>query len=115
MSNACPICKEPTRLKYPGNDPENGPARPYCKNGHSTCYRCAGFFQAIVQVEGWTDEEFGVFPPSTHESDLCTSCDEEHRKDHCSCGSDAHHWHEGYGCCGSSFCCQDLEVPDGGP
>lgn len=30
-------CGEPTRMRYPGDDPENGPARPQCRHGHMLC------------------------------------------------------------------------------
>lgn len=49
-----------TRPRYPGNDPENGPARSYCPKGHSTCYRCGEWFHAA-----WDD----------HEADCCDDCE----------------------------------------
>lgn len=106
----CGLCGGPTRIRYPGGEPDNGPARPYCDHGHSTCYRCAGWFQAIVPTGGFTDEETGLeIPPSSYESDWCEPCEEEHRKDYCGCGSDKTHTHYGYACCGSKICCEDME------
>lgn len=68
-------CYQRTKLKYPGNDPENGPAREYCPDGHSTCYVCGNWFQAIVPTEGFTDEETGiVVNPSSYEAEWCPSC-----------------------------------------
>lgn len=107
-------CMQRTRMKYPGNDPENGPAREYCPDGHSTCYLCGKWFQAIVKTEAWTDEETGiVIPAGSHESDWCEPCTKEHMKHYCSCGSDKVHTHtitddEGelsWACCGGMMCC----------
>lgn len=42
-----PGCSLPTRIAYPGNEPENGSARPYCADGHSRCYGCGAAFLAI--------------------------------------------------------------------
>ena len=99
-------CQARTRMKYPGNDPENGAAREYCPSGHSTCYKCGEWFQAIEPIEGWTDEETGqVIPPSSTEGDWCTPCAEQRMKDFCGCGSVPTHHHYGCGCCGSEICC----------
>lgn len=101
-------CGAETRVRYPGNDPENGPARPYCPEGHGTCYRCGGWFQAITRTEAWTDPETGLeVPAGTVESDWCRRCEEEHGRTHCGCGSDLSHRHGEYACCGGSMCCTD--------
>jgi len=62
MSEPCdfPTCTNQARNRYPGNDPENGPARAYCPAGHSTCYGCRAWFQA---------------KHDTYEADCCDACD----------------------------------------
>lgn len=40
MFAVCPICGGVTRMRYPGNDPENGPARMACWNNHGPCNVC---------------------------------------------------------------------------
>jgi len=32
----CPFCSKPLRLRYPGGDPENGPARMLCPDDHQS-------------------------------------------------------------------------------
>lgn len=113
-------CNQRTRIRYPCDEPENGPAREYCPDGHSTCYHCGKWFQAITKTEDWVDEETGLkINGGLHESDWCTACEEEHRKTHCSCGvsiddvplhkhtvrdegGDEYSWL----CCGGIMCCE---------
>lgn len=112
-----PECGKLVRILYPGNDPENGPARPYCADGHSTCYRCGEWFQAKVTQpatvvrydEDVRDDEPIEIPESVHESDLCASCAREQAIRFCSCGSDPKHRHDVWACCGSSMCCPNAE------
>lgn len=100
-------CSKRVRLKYPGGDPENGPARPYCSEGHSTCYNCGKWFPAITPIPAWTDEETGQkFPESSSESDWCQECEVESRKVNCGCGQEGTHTHSGWACCGSEICCE---------
>ena len=83
-----PECGLQCQLQYPGNDPENGPARAYCKSGHSQCYRCGNTFQAIVHVpestRRWDDDdpmsEFKV-EACSYESDWCPECEEQGAED----------------------------------
>lgn len=109
-------CYQRTKVRYPGNDPENGPAREYCEDGHSTCYVCAKWFQAIVKFEAWTDEETLIHvPASTHEADWCSGCEQTHLENYCTCGQDKKHTHTvvlpddgdelSWACCGSMMCC----------
>lgn len=109
-------CYQRTRMKYPGNDPENGPAREYCPSGHSTCYVCGKWFQAINKTQGFTDEETGiVVPDGSYEADWCSACEVEHRLNFCSCGSEKKHMHTtimpddgdelSWACCGGVMCC----------
>lgn len=115
------FCLQRTRMRYPGNDPEIGPAREYCPDGHSTCYSCGEWFQAIVKTEDWVDEETGQMVKGGEcESDWCSKCEEEHNASHCSCGvsiedrplhrhvvtdpdsGDEYSWL----CCGGTMCCE---------
>jgi hypothetical protein len=82
-------CQQRTRMKYPGNDPENGPAREYCKDGHSTCYQCGKFFQAIEQVpeyETYYDDSAPnskvTIPATSVEHDWCSACSQAYEKEH---------------------------------
>jgi hypothetical protein len=104
-------CNQRTRMRYPGNDPENGPAREYCPDGHATCDRCGKWFKVITPIEGFTDEETGiVVAPSSTEASWCDPCVEEHEKDHCGCGSEAGtHSKCGQVCCGGDMCCPRAE------
>jgi hypothetical protein len=43
------VCGLPLRTQYPGLDPENGPARPFCPEGHSQCIDCEGW------ASGWCE------------------------------------------------------------
>lgn len=110
-------CNQRTRMRYPGNDPENGPAREYCPDGHSTCYSCGKWFQAIVKTESWIDPDTGqIIPQGSYESDWCEPCEEEHRKHYCACGSEKKHTHTvtgpepgdefSWSCCGGMMCCE---------
>lgn len=72
-------CGQPTRIRYPGNDPENGSARPYCANGHSTCECCGAWFQAITTTPEFLakhdeSDPGQVVPAGEHESSACSSC-----------------------------------------
>jgi hypothetical protein len=113
-------CAKPTRTMYPGNDPENGPARPYCADGHSTCYNCGRWFACVRKTEGFTDDETGVVVPAgSVESDWCQSCEDVHALTHCGCGWEGTHRHvvEGpepgeelsWQCCGDLMCCAGWE------
>lgn len=82
MTEPCQICGKEAVIRYPGNDPENGPARPYCPDGHSECEGCREWFTAIVTVPAFTaryDEDDPksevTVPESTHESSLCRKCE----------------------------------------
>ena len=110
----CPLCHGPVRCRYPGNDPENGPARPYCTLGHSTCYRCGAWFEAIEVTGASFDPEIGHLPAAEFESDWCHDCAEAHRREFCGCGTGPthhHDWGEGpAACCGGSMCCEGANV-----
>lgn len=106
-------CYQRTRMKYPGNDPENGPARECCPAGHSTCYRCGKWFQAIVKYEARTeyydddDPSSAVeIPAGSSESEICSACEDEVDAIYCACGSDGIHKHDESQCCGGSMCCE---------
>ena len=47
---AC-LCGSPMRLRYPGNDPENGPARPVCSKGHMICNECGKLIEPSPHSE----------------------------------------------------------------
>ena len=64
----CKECNEPLVMRYPGNDPENGAARPICKNKHLVCNACGEIgVESEMATDGmndyhWTccpDDEFG--------------------------------------------------------
>ena len=78
----CRICGGATKIRYPGNDPENGPAREYCNEGHAPCYSCGRLFKAIKQYPASTQRYVEDDPESevvikafSTESDWCKICE----------------------------------------
>lgn len=84
MAGPCQACQAPTKMLYPGLDPENGPARPYCAQGHSICYCCSKVFLAIELVPEQKflmvdDDPTSVITISASriEHDCCPVCEDE--------------------------------------
>ena len=117
LSTVCKICGGRAAARYPGDDPENGPARPYCSEGHAPCYRCGTQFLAIERVGPLSDPDgFGDIPASTFENEWCPACVREHRTVFCGCGMEGTHVHHTedsdseWACCGGSMCCSEANV-----
>ena len=90
MSGTCgfPGCSSATRMAYPGNDPENGAARPTCKAGHSVCERCGRWFTGVGTCDICMDEI-----EERDEMDAGEQAAAEHEAQECNCESNkcAHH------------------------
>lgn len=61
-------CGKPVALRYPGNDPEMGPARFECKAGHVPCQECGAWKDTNGNVDGICE---ACYVQAFHEDDAC--------------------------------------------